>query len=207
MPTCKVCAHPERAAIDALLTKEVSLKAVAQRFGFSKSTVGRHSLRCMKRTPGGPEIAPDNESLTRWKRMYARVERLLKKAERKGNDRVAAELIGRLDDLQERIELASAPGTARPEDTVIRVVYDEQPGFGPMSHNSIRFYASELMLAEAQEPDLATDETLLACVAFVVTRFRNEKLPPELEKEVHAKVRLVMEGNLKGNPDEATELG
>jgi hypothetical protein len=41
-PPCKVCQHPERAAIDKALAEGVSLRDIASQYGISKSTVDRH---------------------------------------------------------------------------------------------------------------------------------------------------------------------
>lgn len=199
MPSCKVCEHPNRAAIEARLAqRKPLLRVIGQEFGFSKDALHRHAKNCMTKNPAEKPSAPDNETVSRWKRMYARVERLLKKAERKGNDRVAAELIGRLDDLQERMNQAGATEAKR--EPQIRVVYDELPGFAPLTHQAIRHYAADLLLSETDEPDVAKNETLLACIAYVVANFREKPLPAALRAEVDAKIKFIMEGH-KVNAD------
>lgn len=48
--TCLICARPEgRAIVDALLLQKVTMKKIALETGFSKSGIGRHSLKCLVR--------------------------------------------------------------------------------------------------------------------------------------------------------------
>lgn len=42
---CRCCHHPERDAIDAALVSGASMTEVAERFGVSRSSASRHSLR------------------------------------------------------------------------------------------------------------------------------------------------------------------
>jgi hypothetical protein len=47
---CSICSHPDGAKIvNALLEKGTFLKVIAQQTGFSKSSVHRHSLKCVIR--------------------------------------------------------------------------------------------------------------------------------------------------------------
>ena len=45
MPSCSICRHPERIAIDAAV-HDTSLRTVAVRYGVSKSSIVRHRQRC-----------------------------------------------------------------------------------------------------------------------------------------------------------------
>jgi hypothetical protein len=55
---CSICAHPNRAVIDAALESGQSLRAVARQFAVSKSSVERHQKHGHTPTPLTPAAAP-----------------------------------------------------------------------------------------------------------------------------------------------------
>jgi hypothetical protein len=60
--TCSVCSHAEHVAIDAALAEAISYRAIARRYGVSKSTVVRHQQHqaplAVPRTRHGPGQPP-----------------------------------------------------------------------------------------------------------------------------------------------------
>jgi hypothetical protein len=59
---CRVCSHPERAAIDAELLREWerSLRAIGAEFGLSKDALFRHAQRHLPNGDEDSPIAPDS---------------------------------------------------------------------------------------------------------------------------------------------------
>jgi hypothetical protein len=196
---CKICESPDRGAIEALIRQSVSFMKLSKRFPFSKSLLHLHSQTCMKRTPGQQEKAsPDLRARKRsWLGIFRRA---LRGRDISGQVRAQTAL----DEIAQQ-EHASVSGGE--PDVQIKVVYDDEtPGFAPLTSSATRHYCAALLLSECQQPDLCEDETFLAIAAVIVTRLRNEKLPPELQREVDEKVRLCLEGSKKGKTDGTSDL-
>ena len=64
---CKICAHPDRAAIDTALLQGVSLRTVAGRHGLSSTALHRHRRWHMTEPSVGDILAPDNVVGTFWR--------------------------------------------------------------------------------------------------------------------------------------------
>lgn len=84
-PDCTVCAHPERARIDALLVDGLSPAKIAVRFDIHKDALVRHNKAHM----GGALVELKKEmqsssALTRLEDLYERTNRLLVQAEHSG---------------------------------------------------------------------------------------------------------------------------
>jgi hypothetical protein len=128
---CLVCKDARRPEIEISILQKVPLREVANTFGFSKSLVHRHT-QCMaaasrvKAGLGSGLADAQDETVTRLRRLYLRCEHVLRAAERKGNLKVAGELLSRMDDLQKRMTGIRAKSPTSREVT-IRVVYEDPP--------------------------------------------------------------------------------
>jgi hypothetical protein len=195
MPACGICNSNHREQIERELAAGGSTRKIGARYGFSKDAVSRHERNCMKRTPSEPEVNASSESLGRLHKLYVRVEKLLGKAEKRGDHKTAAAMLGQLDDMGRRLALAEK----RPSEIRIRVSYDQE-GSPPLDEWQSKHFVANLLLEIAQYPGICTDEQTLACIAHLVSQFRSEPLPARLQSEVDTYLRVLMEG-VKGDTD------
>jgi hypothetical protein len=111
-PPCKTCRHAERNAIDLALIGGESLRSIADRFGLTHSSVGRHKRNCV---PGdilqahhAKKIADADFLLARLCELERFARRLMATAEAKGDLRSALAAISehrRLIEVQARMAM------------------------------------------------------------------------------------------------------
>jgi hypothetical protein len=86
MKTCSVCAHPERASIDAALVGKTSLRIIAGQFGTTKSALDRHR-KCipvsLKQAKQALEVTESTSLLSRIERLMSRMDLACQKATEK----------------------------------------------------------------------------------------------------------------------------
>ena len=125
MPSCTVCSHPDRQAIDEALVLGTSQRQLAATFSLSKDAVRRHhaahlspALRKVAETrqTGGAAKAVDELAELR-----ERARRLLDAAEAKGDLRNAGALIGQLRGIVELLAKLTGELDERPQIAVINL--------------------------------------------------------------------------------------
>lgn len=91
--TCRICTHPDRAAIDAALVRGEPVRDIAGRFALSKSAVFRHRSDHLPghlvKAHGAAEIADADALLREVGALRAKAISLLLAAERSGDLRTA----------------------------------------------------------------------------------------------------------------------
>lgn len=118
---CAVCRHPDRVAIDEALLRGEPVRAIAARFGTSKSTVhdhfkNVHVSKVLAKAADAAAVADGGALLAKVQEVEGEVRRLATKAERGGDVRGALtgqrelvrilELLGRLSgELRSRTEI------------------------------------------------------------------------------------------------------
>jgi hypothetical protein len=134
---CSICRHTKRTEIDAALVRPDSLRAIAGRFGTSKSALERHRDKCL---PAHLLKAKDDADLQSASALVAEIREITRKtslilsrAMRKKDSEVALKAIARLErqlELKARLlgELEERGGVGG---TTIQVVYvDKQLNLG-----------------------------------------------------------------------------
>ena len=84
---CKICSHPERAAIDRAIVEQRSLRDIASQYGISRSSVDRHKSHIPKALANAKKaetVAESNSLLSRVENWISRCERLFDRAEAAG---------------------------------------------------------------------------------------------------------------------------
>jgi hypothetical protein len=121
MPTCSICRHRDRDAIDALLAKDEPLRRVEKKFtGVSRASLGRHrahlpaELVAESAAAVNAELAPLTGSLKEQIQVVlSDMRRIVSKAERSGHLQVAS---GGLKSLASTLELlGKLTGEIRPD--------------------------------------------------------------------------------------------
>jgi hypothetical protein len=83
MKTCGICSHPERAAIDAALVANTSLRAIAGQYGTTKSALDRHRKHipaALTKAKQASEVADATSLVSRVERLMSRMENICTKA-------------------------------------------------------------------------------------------------------------------------------
>lgn len=131
MSDCKICASPDRQAIEKAIADKVGYRKIEANFrGISRSAVWRHSKHMARLSPGA---VAQSESQSRLRLLYSKVSRLLDRAMKKGDHRTSATLLNQLSDLEARLLMGEAKENSNPairevdEDGTVRVVGGTKP--------------------------------------------------------------------------------
>jgi hypothetical protein len=126
MSRCLVCTRSDRGEIEAQVLAGVGVRELSRQFAVSKSTIHRHSQFCMAamKAEVAAKAAPKAGTQNRLQRLYVRCEKLLARAERKGDVRTASAIVGQLNDLSARMSVVTTRDTPR-ENLRIKIVFDD----------------------------------------------------------------------------------
>ncbi len=97
-PRCSICDHRQRGEIDRALVEGGSVRDVARRFGIGRNAVHRHRkgghiAEALAKASEAADVARGDDLLTRVRGLEGRALRILDRAERAGDLRVALRAI------------------------------------------------------------------------------------------------------------------
>jgi hypothetical protein len=92
-PTCTICRHPQRSAIEEALLTGTPYRHIAARFGTSTGALQRHKAGCLSaclvKASQVAEVARADDLLAKVRNLEAEARRIGKKAEKEGDLRAA----------------------------------------------------------------------------------------------------------------------
>jgi hypothetical protein len=92
-PTCTICRHPQREAIDADLVSGIPFRHIAARTGTSTGALQRHKAGCLSaclvKASQAAEVANADDLLAKIRSLEQRANKIGAKAEKSGDLRVA----------------------------------------------------------------------------------------------------------------------
>ena len=189
MAQCQICRRSDRAEIEAQIVAEVGLRAIASQYGISKSSIHRHSNRCMEeRKAKEPTNAPPGGAQARLRLLYSRTERILERAEKNGDTKTAAALLSQLDGLARRISDHSGSarfgGVCNCPNPVIRIIEDSEPTVkNPINHSAADKDAW-LFASLADLVKRTSNVQIAGCAVRLASLMTGKPLPERLELEV-----------------------
>lgn len=128
--SCRICSSSSADAVNADLTRGLSVRDVAARFGFSRSGTDRHARRCLPRALAACQV-PQQTLADQLTGLWAEAKRLQAQAEADGDTRAALVALRQLVDLVE-LEMRAMPPTLRgPQKQVQITVCYEKPKVRP----------------------------------------------------------------------------
>lgn len=122
---CKVCSHPDRAAIEAAITGGLSNTQAGIRWGMSKDSVRRHKdahlSPALRAVAAGRESAGAVKALDRLEALYAKASRVLDAAEAEGKASLSLAAIRELRGIVELLARVTGELDERPTVQVLNV--------------------------------------------------------------------------------------
>lgn len=103
---CTICSSSRRAAVEDALASGLSVRKTAAQFSFSRSAVDRHHRHCSSLE--AEKVSPGTSQAS-LRRLCGALERVLRKAERKGDHRASLECITRMAELQKQLVASEKP--------------------------------------------------------------------------------------------------
>jgi hypothetical protein len=116
-PTCKICRHAKRAAIDADLVDGVPYRDIARRFETSSAAIHRHKEhlpRTLVKAKAAAEVSRADALLAKVRKLESEARRIGRKAEEEGDLRCALVAVKELREIVEL--LARMLGELDPHD-------------------------------------------------------------------------------------------
>ena len=125
MPTCTVCPHPDREAIDEALVLGTSMTQLATTYELSKDAVRRHRTAhlspALRKVVEARQSGGSVKAIDRLEELYTRASALLDRAEEKGSTRDGVAAIGQLRGIVETLAKLTGELDERPQIAVINV--------------------------------------------------------------------------------------
>ena len=155
MMTCKICAHPDRAAIDKALVDQRSLRDIAGQYEISRSAIDRHKKhipKALTKAKQAETVAETTTLLSRVEKLAARCESMIDKAENAKDWRAAPAAARELRGCLEL--LAKLNGELQPNGTRVAI------NFGDVTKIDVRALTNEQLemlyerLAAASEAEI-----------------------------------------------------
>ncbi len=124
MPTCTICSHDERPAIDDALVSGQSLRAIARQFGVSKDAAGRHKAHvshALATLVAEREQAGARSALERFEDLYDDAQAVLRAAKEDGKGSLTLQAIDRLERITTQLAKLSGELDESPKVQVVNL--------------------------------------------------------------------------------------